>query len=78
MVCQSDPGHILKAGLSEEKLSLMTCLRTLSNVFLNALYSKEKELRNVLKQGIRSYFLEIHTVSETPQKKDSERCMFIV
>ena len=69
MVCQSDPGHILKAGLSEEKLSLMTCLRTLSNVFLNALCSKEKELRNVLKQGIGSYFLEIHTVSETPQKR---------
>ena len=38
----------LKAGLSEEKLSLMPCLRTFSNV-LNALSSKAKQLRIVLK-----------------------------
>ena len=38
----------LKAGLSEEKLSLMPCLRTLSNVFLNALCSKSKQIKIVL------------------------------
>ena len=47
------------AGLSEEKLSLMPCLRTLSNV-LNALCSKAKQLRIVLRHGIRPDFLEIH------------------
>ena len=51
----------LKAVLSEEKLSLMPSLRTLSNVLnKNALCSKTKQLRIVLRHGIRSNFLEIH------------------
>ena len=44
----------LKAGLSEEKLSLKPCL------VLNALFPKAKQLRIVLRHGIRPDFLEIH------------------
>ena len=37
----------LKKGLSEEKINLMPWIRTFSNVFLNALCSKAKQLRIV-------------------------------
>ena len=50
----------LKANVSQEKLSLMPCLRTFSNVFFNALCPKAKHLRIVLRHGIRPDFLEIH------------------
>ena len=55
----------VKAGLSKEKLSLMPCLRILSNAFfLNALHSNAKQLRIVLSHGIRPDFLDIHLLQD--------------
>ena len=52
---------LLKAVLSEEKLSLLPCLRSIFKCFvLNAWCFKAKQLRIVLRHGIRPDFLEIH------------------
>ena len=50
-----------KAGLSEEKVSLMPCLKDTFKCFvLNVLCPKAKKYRIVLKHSIRPDFLEIH------------------
>ena len=50
----------VKAGFSEEKLSLMPCQDTFECFVLDTVCSKAKQLRFILRHGKRPDFLEIN------------------